>query len=739
LASCPAGSYFQPGVSVLANYQVVLSGANNAEGLTVGEDGDLYVTDSAAQKVFVFARRRNVNQNIIIPNCAQTPDAGANCTSFAASPTGTRTINAPTADVLDAIFTVPGEAMVALFNRYTGATPYTGYDLKAATSYSTSEYFSFYQPSLATNPPLYGRSALPGLLFDLGTQGLSYTKYAQSAETASDGGSFIVCPNNPSEDCQLFARVCKSDADCAAIVPGTRCNLTAPVPYCSSTGEARDDYARVQRQSSGNIIDVLANDSRSESSCMDPVKLVVSLKGASGPIGSTITTAAGGSVTITAAGANVTYSAPSQACGFIDSFEYTANLGGGVLDSATVRVLVRCVCGDGYLDPGEQCDLGNSNGPVPARCGTSCAINIVCGDGYIDPGEACDDGNTTSGDGCSARCTLESVCGDHTVEGVEECDDGNIVGGDACNPNCTLPICGDGNDDVQPPFSEQCDLGLNNSNAPSSSCSSLCQVIAHCGNSHVELGEQCDDGNVVSGDGCSSLCTVEAKCGNGTLDSGEECDPNVQATQCGGQSACTSACFCANYCGDARIGGTEQCDDGNATTGDGCRPDCTAELCGDGILDASEQCDDGNNIATDKCTNNCMFIAICGDHILDPVEQCDDGNQLSGDGCTSTCKLETTVCGNGKLESGEQCDDGNTVAGDGCSSSCGLEAAACGDGKLQSGEQCDDGNTIAGDGCDSACRFEGCGDGIKVSTEDCDDGNRTGGDGCSALCQFELL
>jgi cysteine-rich repeat protein/parallel beta-helix repeat protein len=31
-----------------------------------------------------------------------------------------------------------------------------------------------------------------------------------------------------------------------------------------------------------------------------------------------------------------------------------------------------------------------------------------------------------------------------------------------------------------------------------------------CGNSFVETGEQCDDGNTVSGDGCSSTCTIEA-------------------------------------------------------------------------------------------------------------------------------------------------------------------------------------------------------------------------------------
>jgi cysteine-rich repeat protein len=33
----------------------------------------------------------------------------------------------------------------------------------------------------------------------------------------------------------------------------------------------------------------------------------------------------------------------------------------------------------------------------------------TCGDGTLDPGEQCDDGNKTDGDGCSAGCQLESA------------------------------------------------------------------------------------------------------------------------------------------------------------------------------------------------------------------------------------------------------------------------------------------------------------------------------------------
>ncbi len=30
-----------------------------------------------------------------------------------------------------------------------------------------------------------------------------------------------------------------------------------------------------------------------------------------------------------------------------------------------------------------------------------------------------------------------------------------------------------------------------------------------CGSGYIDSGEQCDDGNTVSGDGCSAICQVE--------------------------------------------------------------------------------------------------------------------------------------------------------------------------------------------------------------------------------------
>ena len=38
-------------------------------------------------------------------------------------------------------------------------------------------------------------------------------------------------------------------------------------------------------------------------------------------------------------------------------------------------------------------------------------------------------------------------------------------------------------------------------------CSSVTSPV--CGNGIIESGEQCDDGNLVDGDGCSSTCQIE--------------------------------------------------------------------------------------------------------------------------------------------------------------------------------------------------------------------------------------
>ncbi len=100
------------------------------------------------------------------------------------------------------------------------------------------------------------------------------------------------------------------------------------------------------------------------------------------------------------------------------------------------------VCGDGILDPGEECDDGNlidGDG-----CSALCELEPFCGDGILDPGEACDDGNNADGDGCSATCMFEPFCGDGNLDPGEQCDDGNNVDGDGCSASCEVEGGGEG-------------------------------------------------------------------------------------------------------------------------------------------------------------------------------------------------------------------------------------------------------------------------------------------------------
>ena len=68
----------------------------------------------------------------------------------------------------------------------------------------------------------------------------------------------------------------------------------------------------------------------------------------------------------------------------------------------------------------------------------------ACGDGNLDPGEQCDDGNNISCDGCNAACQIEA-CGNGKVECAEECDAGALNGqpGSGCDANCkVVPLPG---------------------------------------------------------------------------------------------------------------------------------------------------------------------------------------------------------------------------------------------------------------------------------------------------------
>lgn len=166
-----------------------------------------------------------------------------------------------------------------------------------------------------------------------------------------------------------------------------------------------------------------------------------------------------------------------------------------------------------------------------------------CGDGKLQIGEQCDDA-TNLYPGCSDTCQLETgytcplvgapcvpACGDGiVVQPTEQCDPGSKVASmaQACNADCSVKT------------GWACD-------------STSCRHIV-CGDGRVEGTEGCDPSipNNDLGDGCSPTCMTEPSC-----------------PAAGGS--------CTTKCGDGLVLGNEECDDGNAVSGDGCSSDCRVE------------------------------------------------------------------------------------------------------------------------------------------------------------------
>ncbi len=282
-----------------------------------------------------------------------------------------------------------------------------------------------------------------------------------------------------------------------------------------------------------------------------------------------------------------------------------------------------------------------------------------------------------------------------------------------------------------------------------------------CGNDLVEGAEECDDGNMIDGDGCTD-CELDniALCGNGLYDPGEECDDGNTDSLDG----CSSTCQLEseNACGDGKIDAGEECDDGNIDNYDGCSEACQIENldeCGDGNVDPGEWCDTAifRNFGdgTDKC--------------YDYDDELSAGNLV----CDGSCSVDTAgcalgACNDGYLNKGEPCDldvfrfygdgvslcnfyDKDYSAGDlTCADNAGAceismidcDAGICGDGYLNTGEECDDGCISVGypadcdappldngDGCDVACSIEVGGS--------CPDGSCSWGEECEADCGYE--
>jgi len=158
-----------------------------------------------------------------------------------------------------------------------------------------------------------------------------------------------------------------------------------------------------------------------------------------------------------------------------------------------------------------------------------------------------------------------------------------------------------------------------------------------CGDGLVEGDEACDDGNVTDGDGCSAACVIETRtetdCGDG-MDNDDDGLVDCADSDCAGGPVCTPVC------GDGVVAGSEACDDGNNTDGDGCSATCEEEV-GTEILCEDRVDNDGDGFV-DCLDPDCADdpFCLCGNGVVDSGEGCDDGNNTDGDGCSSSCQVD---------------------------------------------------------------------------------------------------
>jgi len=456
-------------------------------------------------------------------------------------------------------------------------------------------------------------------------------------------------------------------------------------------------------------------------------------------------------------------------------------------------------CGDRIIQSGEHCDsnrfgvidscidLGFSGGTL--NCAPNCFLDTrfcipppLCGNGIIDPGEDCDGSNLGSLDGtctqynpaftsgtlrCSNNCKLETIgclgfpglCDGQQINPGESCDGTNFGAANSCT-----------------------DLGFESGNLNCNGCrldTTQCQLPQACGNGNIDSGEECDGTNLGS---ASTSCSEYSS----FFVSGDIfCDQNCKLN--------TFFCGEAPTCGNGFIdvipeeGIIEECDGNNFGQLDG-----TCRGFGDAFLSGTLAC---NPVTCQIDTSQCTQPNLCGNNVLEPgVGELCDGSDF---GSTSTscsvtfpvtfesgtitckpagdaneCQLDTTACveippcGNGVIDTGEQCDGTLFVNENECidfpdlfesgllncnppgdanecqldTSAC-IEVPTCGNNIVQRGEECDGiafgaidectdfSNFIGGNlGCTVTCGLDllgcidvpTCGNGVIDISEDCD-------------------
>jgi cysteine-rich repeat protein len=322
--------------------------------------------------------------------------------------------------------------------------------------------------------------------------------------------------------------------------------------------------------------------------------------------------------------------------------------------------------------------------PVPPQLDPTllaCAAFTPCGNGAVQPPEECDDGNAEACDGCSATCQAE-VCGNGRLDCREACDPPDGV---RCDAACQV---------VPQPVVKL--LGAPGRNGCQAEWELELAAAEIGGNGLPKATQRCTDGDP----GCDAdgdndgRCTFRGRvclrvddprrpdCAPAAIDHVKmkwplPLDPG-DATDAANASVLLDA---LGALGVTVLQGT--------TVLHGGVPDASTEHCTAPIallvphagrkarrrfnLGAADVA--GKTMSNNSVRLDCIpSTAVCGDGVIGIGEECEDGNTQGCDGCSPRCRHE--ACGNGTIDCDEQCDAGvpDPPPATGCTARC-TEAA----------------------------------------------------------------
>ena len=309
-----------------------------------------------------------------------------------------------------------------------------------------------------------------------------------------------------------------------------------------------------------------------------------------------------------------------------------------------------------------------------------------CGNGELDPTEQCDDGNDANGDCCSSACRYESAGAACTAD-ANQCTNDTCNGTGTCQAAHRSGAC-------EALFCTTGDFCFNGACVPSgpspcaggNECNDVCNEAART--CQTPNGTACtDDGNACTNDTCSAGACVHTNNTNACTDDGNACTNDT----CSG-----GACVHTNN--------TSVCsDDGNVCTNDVCSGGaCTHPAntgpCNDGLYcNGADTCQGGtcSAHAGSPCTGGHAVCGACNE-AADSCAQpngtaCDDGSFCNG---TDSCQAGACAAHSGDPCAGlgqcaatcdEAADDCNAPAGTACSS----------DDEICTDDACDGGGTCA--------------------------------------------